>query len=128
MKKRVLKTILAVAGAIGTTMLSGCKDEPVQALYGTPADIMVKSSNEYYAKYLDKSMTKEEVEGRIDRSDFDNMYAGKTEKTMTDDITYPTIQYNGPAKEELEDEASYKLEILGYNESGFVSSVKITKE
>ena len=76
----------------------------------------------------DKSMTKEEVEGIIDRIEFDNMYAGKTEKTMTDDITYPTIQYNGPAKEELEDEASYKLEILGYNESGFVSSVKITKE
>ena len=54
--------------------------------------------------------------------------AGKTEKTMTDDITYPTIQYDGPDKAELEEGASYKMEILGYNESGFVSSVKITKE
>ena len=46
MRKNLIKTIVAVAGIIGATLLTGCetKEEPVQDLYGVPADMVANET------------------------------------------------------------------------------------
>ena len=64
----------------------------------------------------------------IERIEFDNNTdGGKTESTMTTDITHPIIKYEGPKAEELDENFSYKVEIKEYNDSGLVSRIKVTE-
>lgn len=130
MKKKLSKAVVAAAGVLGATLLSGCEsDKPIQAVYGVPADIVVKNSNEYIEAYSGDNNTKAEIELLIERIEWDNsMYGGQTESTMTEDVTHPIIEYDGPKADELEDESTYKVEILEYNASGLISKVRVTKK
>ena len=129
MKKKIIKSLIAAAGVLGSSMLTGCQSEEVQALYGVPADIVVRNSNAYFESYLGDNKTKEEIESLVERIEWDNsMYGGQTDSTMTGDIIHPVIVYDGPKVGELEDESTYKVEILEYNTSGLISKVRVTKE
>ncbi len=129
MKKKITKSLIAVAGIASAFLLAGCeKDEPVQALYGVPANITVENSNSYYLQFEGEDKTAEDIKKLIKRIEFDNNTdGGKTESTMTTDITYPIIKYEGPKAEELDENFSYKVEIKDYNDSGFVSRIKVTE-
>ncbi len=129
MQNKMKKALVAVAGILGASLLSGCGKKPIEAVYGVPADITVKNSNESFSQYIGYNKDINDIKALIEKIEFENEYnGGQKESTMTDDIVYPIIKYTGPSVEELDKEAFYIVKIEKYNESGFISEISVKDE
>lgn len=123
MKNNFKKSLIAIIGAVGTLFLGGCFIREPEALYGSPADFLRKDSNEDIYKYTKKKNSSSEIKELIELIDYKNMYyAGKIKE-----FDFPTIEYDGPTVDELEEKAKYEVEVLELSEDEFITKVGVSK-
>ena len=113
MKTKITKSIIAVVGIASVLLLAGCGNDK-------SANSAVESSNSYYVQFEGEDKTVEDIKNLINKIELDNASnAGKKD--------YPTIKYEGPIAEELDENFSYKVEIKELNSNGLVSCIKVTE-